>query len=371
MKFLIITHVPHIHLNNQYFAYAPYVREMNIWTKYVDEVAIVAPIVNREKSSIDTNYTHQNIQFKAIESFDLLNIKSIFFSFFKIPKICFTIFKAMKNADHIHLRCPGNVGLLGCFVQIFFPKKIKTAKYAGNWDANSKQPWSYKWQIWILNNTFLTKNIKVLVYGEWENSSKNIKSFFTASYSENEKISFQPKKWYQTCNFLFVGTLVKGKNPKYAILLIENLIKSGFDVKLDFYGDGILKNELQNYINQNKLDNFIILNGNQSLQILKKAYQNNHFVVLPSESEGWPKAIAEGMFWSCVPISTRVSCVTNMLNDGKRGIFLTMNLEKDISNIISVLENENNFNQLSKAAFEWSNNYTNEAFETEIMKLLQ
>ena len=31
MKFAIITHVPHIQSQNQYFAYAPYVREMNIW----------------------------------------------------------------------------------------------------------------------------------------------------------------------------------------------------------------------------------------------------------------------------------------------------------------------------------------------------
>ena len=38
----------------------------------------------------------------------------------------------------------------------------------------------------ILSNTFLTKNMQVLVYGEWEGSSKNVKSFFTATYSELE-----------------------------------------------------------------------------------------------------------------------------------------------------------------------------------------
>ena len=40
----------------------------------------------------------------------------------------------MQDADHIHLRCPGNIGLLGCFSSNFISKKIKTAKYAGNWD---------------------------------------------------------------------------------------------------------------------------------------------------------------------------------------------------------------------------------------------
>jgi hypothetical protein len=44
MKFLIIKHVAHIALDNHYFAYAPYVREMNMWLRHVDEVVVVAPL---------------------------------------------------------------------------------------------------------------------------------------------------------------------------------------------------------------------------------------------------------------------------------------------------------------------------------------
>ena len=104
-----------------------------------------------------------------------------------MPFLCYTIFKAMKKADHIHLRCPGNMGLIGSLIQIFFPNTPKTAKYAGNWDPKSKQPLSYVIQKWLLSSTFLTRNIKVLVYGEWEHQSKNITSFFTASYREEDK----------------------------------------------------------------------------------------------------------------------------------------------------------------------------------------
>ena len=103
-----------------------------------------------------------------------------------IPKICRSIYKVMKQVNHIHLRCPGNVGILGCIVQVFFPLKSKTAKYAGNWDPKSKQPITYRLQKWILRNTFLSKNIKVLVYGNWPKKSKNILPFFTASYQQHE-----------------------------------------------------------------------------------------------------------------------------------------------------------------------------------------
>ena len=78
--------------------------------------------------------------------------------------------------------------MLGCFIQILFPNKPKTAKYAGNWDPKSSQPTSYRIQKWILNNTILTKNMQALVYGEWEGNSKNIKPFFTATYQEKEKV---------------------------------------------------------------------------------------------------------------------------------------------------------------------------------------
>ena len=43
MKFLVITNAPTLKENNSYVAYEPYVREMNIWTKYVDEFTIISP----------------------------------------------------------------------------------------------------------------------------------------------------------------------------------------------------------------------------------------------------------------------------------------------------------------------------------------
>jgi len=180
MNFVVITHVAHILEQNLYFAYAPYVREMNIWTKQVENVIIVAPESKSIKTPIDLKYECENIEFVTVNEFDVLNLKGIFSTVFKIPGICCKIYSAMRKADHIHLRCPGNMGLLGCFVQILFPNKIKTAKYAGNWDPKSSQPFSYKLQKWILSNTFLTRNMQVLVYGQWEGSTKNIKPFLIA-----------------------------------------------------------------------------------------------------------------------------------------------------------------------------------------------
>lgn len=371
MTFVIITHVPHFIAQNKYFAYAPYVCEMNIWTQYADKVIIVAPKTVIEKTPLDIEYVHQNIEFVAIDSFDLLSLKAVFLAIIKTPKISWQIYSAMKKAEHIHLRCPGNVGLLGTIVQMLFPNKPKTAKYAGNWDPKSKQPWSYRLQKWILGNMFLTRNMQVLVYGEWESRTNNIKPFFTASYLEKEKLPICGRNFKERINFVFVGTLVKGKNPSYAIQLVEALFQKGYDVYLELYGEGPERIALESYIEKKGLEKNITLKGNQTQETIKEAYQCSHFVVLPSESEGWPKAIAEGMFWGCVPVSTPISCVPFMLDYGGRGVLLDMNLDKDVNQLEAVLKNESDFGRIRKNASDWSRTYTLDFFETEIKKILQ
>jgi glycosyltransferase involved in cell wall biosynthesis len=371
MTFLIISHVPHIYHNQQYFGYAPYVREMNIWLKYVSKVIILAPLENNSLSPIYLPYQHENIQFIPIKSFDITNFRSAWFSIFKLPKIIFQIFSACQKSNHINLRCPGNVGLLGCVAQIFFPKKQKTAKYAGNWDLKSKQPFTYKLQKYILNNTFLTRNMQVLVYGEWQKMSTNIKPFFTATYSENDKIEINSRDFFSSIKFIFVGTLVSGKRPLYAIELIRKLQEMGVKVHLNIYGDGNQKAYLENFILINNLGSQVSFHGNQNLETVTKAFQESHFVILASESEGWPKAIAEAMFWGCVPLATAVSCVPYMLDFGNRGLLLTLNINDDTKLINELLLDPKLYQQMSNNGSNWSRKYTLDYFEQEIKLLLQ
>jgi hypothetical protein len=82
----------------------------------------------------------------------------------------------MRVADHIHLRCPGNV-VIGLLCSNFFPKTPKSAKYAGNWDPKSKSLGRINCNNGFLT-TFLTRNMKVLVYGVWDGQSSKYLSFY-------------------------------------------------------------------------------------------------------------------------------------------------------------------------------------------------
>jgi glycosyltransferase involved in cell wall biosynthesis len=216
----------------------------------------------------------------------------------------------------------------------------------------------------------LTRKMQVLIYGEWQGLTKNCKSFFTASYYEEEKESLIVKDLECKISFIFVGSLVKGKNPMYAVQLVEELFSRGFDVCLNIYGEGIERNNLETYISKNNLAKLISLKGNQDKGTLKIGYLESNFVLLPSESEGWPKVIAEGMFWGCVPLATPVSCVPFMLDYGNRGVLLNRNLNSDVMKIASLLINNKDFSLKQKKAFDWSQAYTLDVFESEIKKLI-
>ncbi len=368
MTFTVFTHVSHIKHENKLYAYRPYVTEMNLWFTYFDAVRVVAPRSSANISPLDAPYEHDNVTLVEIKSFDFKTFSHICAALLSVPITFLVILNEFRKQSHFHLRCPGNVGLLACLAQIFFPRKRKTAKYAGNWDAKSKQPRTYKWQRSILNSTFWSKNMQVLAYGEWPDNSENIVPFFTATYSETEAKGLVEARNQNTIEFIFVGSLTSGKNPFYALDLFESVQKRGVNCTMKFFGTGNLTEELTEAILQRKVGNCAVVGG-VSKEELKAAYQRAHFMLLPSDSEGWPKAVAEAMFWGCVPIVTPVSCVPQMLDYGARGILLTRNLQEDTLQINRLLQQET-WQKSSDLAKSWSVSFTLEAFDKAIHSLI-
>lgn len=373
MHLLVIGHVLHRVQSGKFFAYGPYVREMNLWFKHVDSVTILSPVDRSQKlDPIDLTYDHTRLRLEEVPEFSVLSMSGLLRTLLIFPSLWIKTWRAMIKADHIHLRCPGNMGLLGALVQVFFPYKIKSAKYAGNWDRLSNQPFTYRLQQKILSNTFLTKKIQVLVYGEWPNESKNIRPFFTASYSEREKEDLAVRELDSSgeIRLIFVGGLNSSKQPMIAAQVAFELTKLRKKVRLDFFGEGPERKALAAFIKQNSLQESIFLHGNVPANVVKSAFQQAHFLIFISQSEGWPKVVAEAMFWGCIPITTAVSCVPQMLGFGERGDLVTGDVEEIISSISKYFSDSNLYSQKVKAAAAWSREFTLEKFEQEIQSVL-
>ena len=169
---------------------------------------------------------------------------------------------------------------------------------------------------------------------------------------------------------IFVGSFSKGKQPLLSVKVLENLLEKGIDAEINMYGNGNQFEVVQKYITKKQLKENVFLHGNQPKEIVKKAYKKSHFLVFISKSEGWPKVVAEAMFWSCLPLSTNVSCVSYMLDYGKRGAIVSESISEISNTIIDYITDEKKYFKTIESAKNWSQKYTLEKFEYEIKKFL-
>jgi glycosyltransferase involved in cell wall biosynthesis len=77
------------------------------------------------------------------------------------------------------------------------------------------------------------------------------------------------------------------------------------------------------------------------------------------------------MFWGCLPVTTRVSCVPQMLGDGSRGNLVSLEIDEVVKSIESDLDHPETYFQKTQAAADWSRQFTLEKFEKEIGQLLK
>lgn len=371
IDFLIITCVQHSKVGEKYYAYGPYVREMNLWIENEKSVRVVAPMnESLIPNKIDMAYEHPKFTFQAVPAYHVLNFKSIIQAIKNLPFIIGEIYRAMKVAKHIHIRIPGNMGLLAMFIQILFPNKSKTIKYAGNWDGNSKQPRTYKIQRFIANSTLLTKNAKVLVYGKWPDSTRNVIPFFTASYRENEKVQVIKPSIEEKIRLVFVGALYSGKNPEIGLQLSKLMKQAGLNFEFVYCGDGVMRKELEAKVLELGLQGNVVFKGNVDAETVKEILKNSHFLIFVSETEGWPKAVAEAMFWGCIPFTSRVSCVPQMVGEQReKGVLVSKDPQEIFEQLNELLENKQEFERMGLAAMEWARKYTLETFQSEIERL--
>ncbi|MDC7999248.1 glycosyltransferase [Gilvibacter sediminis] len=368
MKLLVVSAAPILKKKDVLVAYAPMVAELDLWFEKADEVTILAP-TKYPKQLLTKAFARQDIKIVSVPALYFGSFSGLLNAVWGIPVTKIKLLIAMAKADHIHLRPPGTISLFGCWMQILFPWKKKTAKYAGNWSPKAAQPFSYRVQKRLLSNTFLTRNMQVLVYGDWPDQTKNIKPFFTATYWESEKQEVAPRDYSGAVKMVYLGTLSPNKRVDYAVKLIRELKDLGVDANLDVYGEGAERPKLERQISALELGDRVILKGNQPAEVVREALKKAHFSILASQSEGWPKAVAEAMFWGAIPLASPVSCVPWMLDQGKRGLLL--DFETDAETIAAMLTRPRRLSNMASAAVKWSQQYTMDRFRSEIHKLLE
>ena len=318
--------------NGKFYAFGPVVREIEFIEEFFDKIVWIGFNDFDKKNDLSM----QKIASKKIEVILLKKVggKGIL-SNIKIllhyPSIFFIILKNILNADIVHTRAPSHPALIAFFISFFYKNKIWWNKYAGNWDQKNDSN-SYQFQKWVLNKIYFSK---VTINGFWENQPKHCLSFENPCLTEmdiQKGTLIANKKQFETpFNFIFIGRLDEKKGVDK---IIEALRAISFDKigSVNFIGNG---EKLDHYkIETAFLKNKINFHGFLDKNTIFKILETTHFLLLPSQSEGFPKVIAEAACFGVVPIVSNVGAISHYINE-TNGFLWDLNSKENYTTIVS------------------------------------
>ncbi|MBQ0062669.1 MAG: glycosyltransferase [Prevotella sp.] len=162
------------------------------------------------------------------------------------------------------------------------------------------------------------------------------------------QVEFLPKKQYMPDDdkkqrvIVAVGRLSEQKNHKLLITAFNSIKDDIPNVVLQIFGDGPLRESLQDYINSLHLQEHVILMGNKN-NVTDYVSQADVFV-LPSLYEGQPNALLEAMCIGVPCISTDWSpkgTIADLIKDGENGIIVANNNVEDMIVAIEKMLSDN------------------------------
>lgn len=147
--------------------------------------------------------------------------------------------------------------------------------------------------------------------------------------------------------FVTVGRLHDQKGYDRLLEVCNNLIKNGYCFELWIIGEGALKNEFQQYIDANNLNNCIKLLGfkHNPYKYVKQA----DWFVASSRYEGYSTVVSEALILEVPVVVTDCSGMKEITEDGEYGI-VTPNSTEGIKEALKyVLDNDVHDNYKEKA----------------------
>lgn len=370
-KLLIISHVIHYQWNDQLFAYGPYAREVDIWADLFPHVIIASPYRKEPPPGDATAFTRQNISIVPVKETGGEQFKAKLVQFLSLPALVYQLIRAMRLAEAIHVRCPGNLGLLGVLLAPLFTRYL-VAKYAGQWIGYPREPRSYRVQRTLLASRWWRG--PVTVYGRWPSQPPHVIPFFTSILTDDQinraRAASRRRGFHHPLRVLYVGRLSAKKNVDKLLSAIALLQSERLAFECTVVGDGPQRHALESLAEEIGLGESIRFPGAVEFERVLDFYEWADILVLASESEGWPKAIAEGMAFGLICIGSNRGLVPQMLGDG-RGLLVPPGDVAALANALrQIATAPDNFQEMRARAAAWGQQYSLENLRDALHNLL-
>jgi glycosyltransferase involved in cell wall biosynthesis len=367
----IVSHVLHCRHDGQIFAYGPYAREIDVWADLFPRVVIAAPSQKTPPRGDDLPLTRPNIalepQLPTGGDSALAKARQLV----ALPRLVRGLSRAMSRADAIHVRCPGNLGLLGVLLAPLFSRYI-VAKYAGQWNGYPGEPRTTKLQRSLLKSRWWRG--PVTVYGAWPDQPPHVMPFFASILSAQEMRRARKAAASRAARtpprVLYAGRLARTKGVDVLLVALAQLRREGLELPCRILGDGPERVSLEKLARDLGLHGQVIFEGALSIKRVLAFYEDSDVLVLVSKAEGWPKAIAEAMAFGLICVGSDRGLLPRMLAGG-RGLVVA---PRDIHGLASILRQiataPDDYREMRARAAAWGQQRSLEDVRDGLCKLL-
>ncbi|CAM3435971.1 glycosyltransferase [Aequorivita lipolytica] len=313
MKLAIISHTEHYKQSDgTIVGWGPTISEINHLAKDFEEIYHVAFLHSGTPPLSSLPYTSSKIKFVPLKPVGGKGVGQKLEIILNIPTILNTVQKTINKVDVFQLRTPTGIGVFLIPYLTLFTTKKGWFKYAGNWNQDNP-PLGYALQRWMLKN----QKRKVTINGSWPKQPKHCLTFenpcLTIAEREEGLRITQEKSFEPPYTFCFVGRLEDAKGVQRIVEAFGALASLKKVQTIHFIGNGEKMNHYQKQCDDLGLP--AVFHGFLERQEVFEIYKTSHFILLPSTaSEGFPKVIAEGMNFGCVPIVSDVSSIGQYIN---------------------------------------------------------
>jgi glycosyltransferase involved in cell wall biosynthesis len=367
---LIVSSAIHYRHAGRLFAYGPYAREIDVWAELFPRVRVAAPCREEAPPGDCLPFTRANVAVvpQLETGGDRLRAKAV--QVLLLPLLVFGLCRAMRHADAIHVRCPGNLGLLAAVLAPLFSRR-RVAKYAGQWCGYAGEPWTGRLQRALLRSRWW--GAPVTVYGRWPNEPSHVVPFFTSILTDEQvaraREAARGRRFDHAPRVLYVGRLYEGKNVDVLLDALGALKSEGLELRCDIVGEGHLRAPLEEQAARLGLGGQVVFAGGVEFGCVLDAYERADVLVLASENEGWPKAIAEGMAFGLVCVGSDTGFVPEMLGEG-RGVVVPPGDAAALARALRrIVDSPEECARMSARASAWARRYSLEGLREALREL--
>ena len=163
---------------------------------------------------------------------------------------------------------------------------------------------------------------------------------------------FISKRWDFPINILFVGRLSEEKGVNILLHAMMQVVGKGFnDLSLTIAGDGPLREELEEKVNDLAITKYVRFVG--SINNVIQYYHNSHVLVIPSNWEGLPLVLLEGMACGLAIVASNLGGNQEGIEDGINGLLFSPGQVTELSSkIIYFLEHLGKAKEMGKISRE-------------------